>query len=48
MNFLCQFSLLILEFGKMREDLAAHGSGLEGAAWLQVFEFKEDLAVRQF
>lgn len=48
MDFLRQFPLLILKFGKMREYLAAHGSGLEGAAWLQVFEFKEDLAVRQF
>lgn len=29
---------------EVREDLVAHGAGLEGAAWLDVFELKEDAA----
>ena len=37
--------VLCAEFGEVGEDLVAHCSGLEGAAWLEVFEFEVDLAV---
>lgn len=35
-------TVVVLGFEEVREDLIAHGAGLEGAAGLDVLEFQED------